>query len=1175
MALKEEYFDKFSNEAKLKNEQKRLIKLFDEIETKMKDLSRQGINISLAGSIREVEATVRSLEKTAAELSVVRKEYAITASKVIKLKEEEARATKELTLENVRAKQAQKERNRELVLQANYMNAAKGSVQEHLAMIAILENNLKKLDLTKAEDLIIQDSINKKLKEYNALVAAGTGRKTPQAGITPDPNNQPKDVPFETNLADLEKQNRLLEKQGEVVNQNDKEYADLVMTTNEWADAQKQATEATKEGVSPEVVDNVVKYKDELESLTGTLAENQEILSLYKKELGDVQDEIKLMESSTNAAQKASPRFQQRLEELRVTEAKLKKEIKDANTLIQAQAQAAINTSTSLKGMQARYEQLTIVLNKMNDAQRASPQGIRLTQEAKQLDVQIQRLRKSSGQLHDSTNNMSNAATRSLGRVIGYLRNIAYLIPGIGIAGLIGLLYEGFISLAKAIYDGSRSLNEFKEKYRALNEAVQGGEFTDAVKNVETLRIEIGLAKQGFIDKEKVVKHYNETIGKTTGEVKNLDEAEQQLKDNAPAFIKFTLLKAAASIALANAAKAAVDQAERDLDFLQQIEELGTQSGTRKEQVDTLGSTIALPTSGTPTDEAAETEKKLVEERNKAQATSQKRIDFQTKIATDFLKQAALIGKMFKDFDFFGGAFDDKDKGGKDKDKNAKFFDDLLKRQKEAFLEIAKDEDRNIQDRIEARTKAFILEAEIINGKRKADIINAKGNAEEIKNINAAANAEIIDGIRKANSDIFVMRTRFMQDLVGNAQATKDVNKKLLDELQKDRNEAIQSRGRVLQSQAESELAVLEDQYNQELALLEKKHNKGKISDDKYNKEKLKLEAKYQADVLRIQIQAAEDQLEIERALAEAETDPLKKQERLAALDAAQDKLGAMRSKLVLLVEAIKKMSNATGEEFKDMFEKIATYAQAAVDLISGLGAASAEKEKNRLQEQMDLLDARAEKEAQVIEQTITNERDKAAALQALETRTNQQRRIYEIQQRQADERKARFEKASTISSIVLNTALAVIKAFQKEGLLGAIAAAALGAAQLAVAVATPVPKYAKGGTTKKGLGIAGEKGRELMVDNKGKLVMFDKPTLTSFVGGEKIYSNKVTEDILASIDGAKININGSKQKEQDNKSNEILGELKRLNKKPPVVVAVSEGIEAKPYYVKHMKGHI
>jgi hypothetical protein len=195
--------------------------------------------------------------------------------------------------------------------------------------------------------------------------------------------------------------------------------------------------------------------------------------------------------------------------------------------------------------------------------------------------------------------------------------------------------------------------------------------------------------------------------------------------------------------------------------------------------------------------------------------------------------------------------------------------------------------------------------------------------------------------------------------------------------------------------------------------------------------------------------------------------------------------------------------------------------------------------------------------------------------LQALETRTNQQRRIYEIQQRQADERKARFEKASTISSIVLNTALAVIKAFQKEGLLGAIAAAALGAAQLAVAVATPVPKYAKGGTTKKGLGIAGEKGRELMVDNKGKLVMFDKPTLTSFVGGEKIYSNKVTEDILASIDGAKININGSKQKEQDNKSNEILGELKRLNKKPPVVVAVSEGIEAKPYYVKHMKGHI
>ena len=39
----------------------------------------------------------------------------------------------------------------------------------------------------------------------------------------------------------------------------------------------------------------------------------------------------------------------------------------------------------------------------------------------------------------------------------------------------------------------------------------------------------IKLAKEGFLKKDKVVEHYNETIGKTTVLVKSIEEAEKAL----------------------------------------------------------------------------------------------------------------------------------------------------------------------------------------------------------------------------------------------------------------------------------------------------------------------------------------------------------------------------------------------------------------------------------------------------------------------------------------------------------------------------------------------------------------------------------------------------------------------------------------------------------------------
>ena len=77
------------------------------------------------------------------------------------------------------------------------------------------------------------------------------------------------------------------------------------------------------------------------------------------------------------------------------------------------------------------------------------------------------------------------------------------------------------------------------------------------------MKLNIELAKQGFLKKKDVVDQFNQSIGKTVGEVKSLEEAEKSLAKNAEAYIQMTLYKAAANLALQEAAQKALDIAKQ------------------------------------------------------------------------------------------------------------------------------------------------------------------------------------------------------------------------------------------------------------------------------------------------------------------------------------------------------------------------------------------------------------------------------------------------------------------------------------------------------------------------------------------------------------------------------------------------------------------------------------
>ncbi len=269
-----------------------------------------------------------------------------------------------------------------------------------------------------------------------------------------------------------------------------------------------------------------------------------------------------------------------------------------------------------------------------------------------------------------------------------------------------------------ALFKGKEALDAYKKSYELLNKALDSTEYKNAVQNVNELRINIDLAKQGLISKEGVLKQYNESIGKTTGQVKSLDEAEQALTRNGEAYVKMMLFKAAANLALEDAAKKALEAEKIRLKRLEEFTNV-------KDQPTGKGA-VVLPGSGSfnaaAFDQQQADQKRFAEKRKqdaiKQEEDAQKVLE---DIAKKFQTDAAKISSKYK-FDFFG-SLTSKD----EKDKEKKYQDFVRAQQalleKGAELEIKQNElklarkeisERTFEERKLAITEDFVKRAIIL-----------------------------------------------------------------------------------------------------------------------------------------------------------------------------------------------------------------------------------------------------------------------------------------------------------------------------------------------------------------------------------------------------------------------------------------------------------------------------
>lgn len=246
-------------------------------------------------------------------------------------------------------------------------------------------------------------------------------------------------------------------------------------------------------------------------------------------------------------------------------------------------------------------------------------------------------------------------------------------------------------------------------------------------------------------------------------------------------------------------------------------------------------------------------------------------------------------------------------------------------------------------------------------------------------------------------------------------------------------------------------------------------------------------------------IQAQIDQLSLDDANKKQEEWIDKFKSGLSEMnDAARDSLGETAG----IFEGLSGIMADVAEEGKLSFENMAQAVRKIVSGITSLMTDIYDARIENIEKEQEANDEAYDKEIERIESleengAISTEEAEARKRDA-EKKTAAKNEELENKKAALQEKQAKWDKANSIVQAGIVTALAITKAL--PDLVLAALVGAMGAAQIAVIAAQPIPKYAKG--TKDhpgGLAIVGDGGKkEGIITDNGLFVTPDKPTLVN-----------------------------------------------------------------------------
>lgn len=298
----------------------------------------------------------------------------------------------------------------------------------------------------------------------------------------------------------------------------------------------------------------------------------------------------------------------------------------------------------------------------------------------------------------------------------------------------------------------------------------------------------------------------------------------------------------------------------------------------------------------------------------------------------------------------------------------------------------------------------------------------------------------------------------------------------------------------------------------QELTNLNKRFLNSKMSTNSYDIQKYNI-AKAQGDKdIALQLEIYDQELsDLEYYYVTAGGDTKQYEDQITKIQAAQSALRLAQSErdAALQIEAARRVKDA-----------VIALRQEAVDSVLAIGDAQFQAEQEQLQYRIDQMQTQMD-----LEVALAGDNKDAKA--AIEVEYNKKIIDAQRQLKESQRKQAIFDKALAVTSIGINTAMAVISALAPPpiglgpilGIPLAVTVGAIGALQLAVALSKPIPAFAEGvDSAPGGAAIINEEGPELIAKNgKAKLYDTDGPTLVNIDKGSKVFTAKETEDILGS----------------------------------------------------------
>jgi len=402
---------------------------------------------------------------------------------------------------------------------------------------------------------------------------------------------------------------------------------------------------------------------------------------------------------------------------------------------------------------------------------------------------------------------------------------------------------------------------------------------------------------------------------------------------------------------------------------------------------------------------------------------------------------------------------------------------------KETLLKFAGDQENEFETRIEAMEQAQKIELKLLEFNTQERLKTVRKGSNEEKLILAQTNKEKIE-IEQRYYDLSI--------------------KMAADDIQK--------RAAIGKARKEEELARELERENQAFINREGIYEKEVNAVELREKRIAEIKKKYAIEALETQIKAIETLLNSETMSAQvrAETEA-----KLAELKLSLSEI--VTSAYVEDAERRAIIEQETAQKIEDLSRQLA---QALMDLINNLSQARIQK----IDEEIRATD-------EGFQRQLDNERLTEEERKRIEESRDQRRKELEERRRREQRRQALLNKAMGSSEASINTAVAVTKVMPNPILVALTLA--LGAAQIAAIVSTPIPAYYLGTDNHPGgKALVGEYQPEVVTEPGKKPYIVDKPTIKHFPRGTKVtpsleeYQALVKASLLTSIqsDGRRLN---------------------------------------------------